>query len=90
MSHRGPFVKVTHGTNPDSPGDLVFAKLLPLIALAAALFGMIFIYVGWHSYAGGAPGWGVAIGLFGLLGVAMAIALVRLGLRLRKAAGPKR
>lgn len=61
----------------------MFAKALPLIALAAALFGALFMYIGWHSYVGGAPGWGFGIGLFGLIGVALAVLLWRLGTRLR-------
>lgn len=64
----------------------MFAKALPFIALAAALFGVLFIYIGWHSYIGGAPGWGVGIGLFGLIGVVLAVLLWRLGARL----GPDR
>ncbi|HYD52480.1 MAG TPA: hypothetical protein VEA99_07625 [Gemmatimonadaceae bacterium] len=60
----------------------MFARLLPIIAIVAALFGALFLYIGWHSYSGGAPGWGLAIGLFGLIGVALAVGLWRSGTRL--------
>lgn len=60
----------------------MFAKVLPFMALAAALFGGIFIFIGYESAAGGARWWGVAIGIFGLLGVVLAVALWRLGRRL--------
>jgi hypothetical protein len=75
MSHRLPL-------RPHSIPTPVFVKALPFLAIAAFLFGSIFVYIGYQSAAGGAPGWGFGIGLFGLLGVALAIFLWRMGARL--------
>ena len=68
----------------------MFIKLLPFLAIAAALFGAIFTYIGWNAYAGGAAGWGIAIGLFGLIGVSLAVLLWRAGTRLGAASRPPR
>ena len=63
----------------------MFIKLLPFLAVAAALFGGIFMYIGWNAYVGGAAGWGFGIGLFGLTGVALAAMLWRARTRLGRA-----
>jgi hypothetical protein len=90
MSPRVPAVKGSgkrHGAGSiicgrPSRRTNVFIKLLPFIAIAAAIFGAIFVYIGWNSYVGGAAGWGIGIGLFGLIGVVLAILLWRAGARL--------
>ena len=50
-------------------------RLLPFIALAALAFGGMYIYIGITAMRLGAPGWGLTICAFGLLGILLAVGL---------------
>ena len=47
-------------------------KLLPYLAVAALLFGALFVYIGVNTIVLGAPLWGAGITVFGILGLLLA------------------
>lgn len=61
-------------------------KLMPFLAVAAALFGGVYVYIGINSMLLGAPGWGALITIFGAMGVLLAVALWRMRKRLGRRA----
>jgi membrane protein implicated in regulation of membrane protease activity len=61
-------------------------KLLPFLAVAAALFGGVYFYIGINTMLLGAPGWGALIAIFGAMGVLLAVALWRMRKRLLRRA----
>jgi hypothetical protein len=63
-------------------------KLLPILALSAVAFGIVYVYVGVHAIILGAPAWGAAILVFGLAGVALGVTLWRLKQRRRAVSPP--
>ena len=63
-------------------------KLLPLLALSAVAFGLVYVYVGVNAMLLGAPGWGAAIAGFGLGGVALGVTFWRLRRRRRSPVSP--
>ena len=60
-------------------------KLIPFLAVAAALFGSVFVYIGVNTILLGAPGWGAVIAVFGGTGILLAVALWRARQRLLRA-----
>lgn len=63
-------------------------KLLPILALSAVAFGLVYVYVGVNAIVLGAPGWGAAIVLFGLAGVALGVTFWRFSRRRRARLSP--
>ena len=52
-------------------------KLLPFLALFSIAFGAVYTYVGVRTILLGAAGWGGAIIVFGIAGMALGVALWR-------------
>jgi membrane protein implicated in regulation of membrane protease activity len=63
-------------------------KLLPILALSAVAFGLVYVYVGVNAIILGAPGWGAAITLFGIAGVALGVIFWRFSRRRRAPFSP--
>ena len=63
-------------------------KLLPVLALSAVAFGLVYVYVGVNAIVLGAPAWGAAIVLFGIAGVGLGVAFWRFNRRRRAVVSP--
>lgn len=63
-------------------------KFLPFLAVGAIAFGGVYVYVGINTMVLGAPGWGAAITVFGLLGILLGVVLWRVRRRLASRLSP--